>query len=71
MSQDIKVDGLITDIVQECKKILREPEKNQAQHAIKVLSACICTIGELLDFNTLSFYILRISFSTHSTICAI
>lgn len=37
------LDGLIVDIVQECKTILRESEKKQAQHAIKVLSACIST----------------------------
>lgn len=41
-----KLDGLAVDVVQECKKILREPEKNQAQHAIKVLGALVGTTGE-------------------------
>jgi DNA repair/transcription protein MET18/MMS19 len=37
------LDGLITDIVHECLKALKEPEKNQAQHGVKVLAACIAT----------------------------
>lgn len=41
--EPLKLDGLVVDIVQECKRILREPEKSQAMHAIKVLGAVVST----------------------------
>ncbi|KAG8974923.1 hypothetical protein FRC05_006600 [Tulasnella sp. 425] len=34
---------LVTTIVSECIEILKEPEKNKAQHAVKVLSALLRT----------------------------
>ncbi|KAG8691244.1 hypothetical protein FRC11_005626 [Ceratobasidium sp. 423] len=30
------IDGLTEEVVTECLRVLREPEKNQAQHAIKI-----------------------------------
>lgn len=39
------------DIVQECKAILRESEKKQAQHAIKVLGACVSTTRQSFWFH--------------------
>ncbi|KAG8958276.1 hypothetical protein FRC03_009290 [Tulasnella sp. 419] len=40
-------DDLVLEICAECIRILREPEKNQAQHAIKVLSTCISTTPQV------------------------
>lgn len=42
-TEPLKIDGLGADIVQECKSVLREPEKSQAMHAIKVLGAFAST----------------------------
>lgn len=39
-------EDLVKDICKECIDILKEPEKNQAQHAIKILSALVMTTGE-------------------------
>ncbi|KAF9508163.1 hypothetical protein BS47DRAFT_1350735 [Hydnum rufescens UP504] len=64
-SGEIQADGLIVDIVQECKKILREPEKSQAQHAIKLLSACICTTAPIRQYVLSQGAICVISGSTH------
>ncbi|KDQ18893.1 hypothetical protein BOTBODRAFT_28377 [Botryobasidium botryosum FD-172 SS1] len=44
------LDGPATEICHECLKVLREPEKNQAQHAIKVLGACIATTPAIARF---------------------
>lgn len=44
--ETLKPDGLVVDIVQDCKKILREPEKSQAQHAIKMLGALVGTTSQ-------------------------
>ncbi|KAF8328366.1 ARM repeat-containing protein [Cantharellus anzutake] len=38
-----QLDGLIEDMVNECKTIVREPEKSQAKHAVKLLGALLCT----------------------------
>jgi DNA repair/transcription protein MET18/MMS19 len=42
-AEPLKLDGLAVDIVQECKSMLREPEKSQAMHAVKVLGAFVST----------------------------
>ncbi|KAG8887558.1 hypothetical protein FRB98_009464 [Tulasnella sp. 332] len=39
-------EDLIKDVCKECLNILKEPEKNQAQHAVKILSALVMTTGE-------------------------
>ncbi|CAE6532510.1 unnamed protein product [Rhizoctonia solani] len=37
------IDGLTEEVITECLRVLREPEKNQAQHAIKIVNACLST----------------------------
>jgi len=56
--EPLKLDGLAVDIVQQCKKILREPEKSQAMHAIKVLAALISTTGMFRIYSSSTAYIL-------------
>jgi DNA repair/transcription protein MET18/MMS19 len=46
-----ELSGLVVEIVQECKKILREPEKSQAQHAVKVLAAFVDTTRQSSGSN--------------------
>jgi DNA repair/transcription protein MET18/MMS19 len=45
--QEDGIKGLAQDICEECIKILKEPEKNQAKHAIKVLCAFVSTTRTL------------------------
>ncbi|KAL0577529.1 hypothetical protein V5O48_004470 [Marasmius crinis-equi] len=40
---DVNIEGLAKDACEECLMILREPEKSQAKHAIKVLCAFMST----------------------------
>jgi len=56
--EHLKLDGLAVDIVQQCKRILREPEKSQAMHAIKVLGALISTTGMFRVHSSSAGYIL-------------
>ncbi len=42
-AQDQDIEGLAKDVCEECIKILKEPEKNQAKHAIKVICAFVST----------------------------
>ncbi|CAE6485127.1 unnamed protein product [Rhizoctonia solani] len=35
------IDELTEEVVTECLRVLREPEKSQAQHAIKIVNACL------------------------------
>ncbi|KAG8685984.1 hypothetical protein FRC09_014429 [Ceratobasidium sp. 395] len=37
------IDGLADEVITECLRILKEPEKSQAQHAIKIVNACLAT----------------------------
>lgn len=46
MNDEDGLEGPVTEISQECLKILREPEKNQAQYAIKVLGSCLAATRE-------------------------
>ncbi|CAE6521545.1 unnamed protein product [Rhizoctonia solani] len=58
------IDGLTEEVVTECLRVLREPEKNQAQHAIKIVNAClnttpaICTytLGRVIPFLIKQFH---------------
>lgn len=43
IESDVDVQGLARDVCEECIHILREPEKNQAKPAIKVLCAFMST----------------------------
>lgn len=40
------IDELAEEVITECLRILREPEKSQAQHAIKIVNACLATTRE-------------------------
>ncbi|KAG8854442.1 hypothetical protein FRB96_007504 [Tulasnella sp. 330] len=43
-------EDLIKDVCKECLNILKEPEKNQAQHAVKILSALVMTTAAVRQF---------------------
>ncbi|KAF8308312.1 hypothetical protein DL93DRAFT_2231691 [Clavulina sp. PMI_390] len=45
-----KLDGLVADVVDECTKILRSPEKSQAQHATKMLGALVGTTALIREY---------------------
>ncbi|KAI0629374.1 ARM repeat-containing protein [Trametes polyzona] len=45
------IEGLAKDACDECIQILREPEKSQAQHAIKVLCAFMSTTPSVARFT--------------------
>ncbi|KAG9009002.1 hypothetical protein FRB94_012639 [Tulasnella sp. JGI-2019a] len=56
-------EDLVKDICKECVEILKEPEKNQAQHAVKILSALVMTTTTVRLFalkNAVS-HLLRLS----------
>ncbi|KAI0642252.1 ARM repeat-containing protein [Trametes meyenii] len=46
-----EIEGLAKDACEECIQILREPEKSQAQHAIKVLCAFMSTTPSVARFT--------------------
>ncbi|KAI0333855.1 ARM repeat-containing protein [Cubamyces sp. BRFM 1775] len=46
-----EIEGLAKDACEECMQILREPEKSQAQHAIKVLCAFMSTTPSVARFT--------------------
>ncbi|KAI0794485.1 ARM repeat-containing protein [Fomes fomentarius] len=46
-----EIDGLAKDACEECLQILREPEKSQAKHAIKVLCAFMSTTSSVARFT--------------------
>ncbi|KAI0091461.1 ARM repeat-containing protein [Irpex rosettiformis] len=49
--QDEEIEGLAKDVCEECLKILKEPEKNQAKHAIKVMCAFVSTTPSVAKFT--------------------
>ncbi|KAI0372603.1 ARM repeat-containing protein [Pilatotrama ljubarskyi] len=50
-SHSQEIEGLAKDACEECMQILREPEKSQAQHAIKVLCAFMSTTPAVARFT--------------------
>ncbi|CAE6417929.1 unnamed protein product [Rhizoctonia solani] len=50
-STDEGVDGLTEEVVTECLRVLREPEKSQAQHAIKIINACLSTTSAICTYT--------------------
>ncbi|KAI0773303.1 ARM repeat-containing protein [Trametes elegans] len=50
-SDSDEIEGLAKDACDECIHILREPEKSQAQHAIKVLCAFMSTTPSVARFT--------------------
>ncbi|OSD04782.1 ARM repeat-containing protein [Trametes coccinea BRFM310] len=50
-SDNAEIEGLAKDACEECMQILREPEKSQAQHAIKVLCAFMSTTPSVARFT--------------------
>ncbi|KAI8996433.1 ARM repeat-containing protein [Trametes punicea] len=50
-SDSAEIEGLAKDACEECMQILREPEKSQAQHAIKVLCAFMSTTPSVARFT--------------------
>ncbi|KAJ8481644.1 hypothetical protein ONZ51_g5860 [Trametes cubensis] len=50
-SDSAEIEGLAKDACEECIQILREPEKSQAQHAIKVLCAFMSTTPSVARFT--------------------
>ncbi|KAI0831813.1 ARM repeat-containing protein [Trametes gibbosa] len=50
-SDNAEIEGLAKDACDECMQILREPEKSQAQHAIKVLCAFMSTTPSVARFT--------------------
>ncbi|KAI0738521.1 ARM repeat-containing protein [Daedaleopsis nitida] len=48
---DVEIAGLAKDACEECIQILREPEKSQAKHAIKVLCAFMSTTPSVARFT--------------------
>ncbi|KAI1791817.1 ARM repeat-containing protein [Ganoderma leucocontextum] len=49
--EDAAIEGLAKDASDECMEILREPEKSQAKHAIKVLCAFMSTTPSVARFT--------------------
>ena len=49
-ADNAEIEGLAKEACEECIQILREPEKSQAKHAIKVLCAFMSTTRQLLLF---------------------
>lgn len=45
------INGLTEEVVTECLRVLREPEKNQAQHAIKIVNACLGTTSAICTYT--------------------
>ncbi|KAG9088547.1 hypothetical protein FS749_002072 [Ceratobasidium sp. UAMH 11750] len=45
------IDGLAEEVITECLRILREPEKSQAQHAIKIVNACLATTPTICSYT--------------------
>ncbi|CAE6466774.1 unnamed protein product [Rhizoctonia solani] len=45
------IDGLTEEVVTECLRVLREPEKSQAQHAIKIVNACLNSIPAICTYT--------------------
>ncbi|CAE7224793.1 unnamed protein product [Rhizoctonia solani] len=45
------IDGLTEEVVTECLRVLREPEKSQAQHAIKIVNACLSTTPAICTYT--------------------
>ncbi|KAI0339641.1 ARM repeat-containing protein [Trametopsis cervina] len=50
-TSDETVQGLAKDVCEECIKILKEPEKNQAKHAIRVICAFLSTTPSVGKFT--------------------
>ena len=50
--QAVEIEGLAKDVCEECIKILKEPEKNQANHAIKVICAFVSTTRKCVQCST-------------------
>ena len=50
---DDDIKGFAKDVCEECIKILKEPEKSQAKHAIKVICAFLSTTRTLTILNAL------------------
>ncbi|CAE6482007.1 unnamed protein product [Rhizoctonia solani] len=45
------IDALTEEVVTECLRVLREPEKSQAQHAIKIVNACLSTTPAICTYT--------------------
>ncbi|KAI0686671.1 ARM repeat-containing protein [Cytidiella melzeri] len=50
-AQDEDVQGFAKDVSEECIKILREPEKNQAKHAIKVICVFVSSTPSVAKYT--------------------
>ncbi|TFK91443.1 ARM repeat-containing protein [Polyporus arcularius HHB13444] len=50
-ADDAEIEGLAKEACEECIQILREPEKSQAKHAIKVLCAFMSTTPSVARFT--------------------
>ncbi len=57
-ADDAEIEGLAKEACEECIQILREPEKSQAKHAIKVLCAFMSTTRQCSSSCT-SFVLLN------------
>ncbi|KAG8771304.1 hypothetical protein FRC12_003699 [Ceratobasidium sp. 428] len=49
------IDGLADEVITECLRILKEPEKSQAQHAIKIVNACLATTRKFCPHTVRQF----------------
>ncbi|GAB1518385.1 hypothetical protein RhiTH_001444 [Rhizoctonia solani] len=45
------IDELTEEVITECLRVLREPEKSQAQHAIKIVNACLDTASAICTYT--------------------
>lgn len=45
------IEDLTEEVVTECLRVLREPEKSQAQHAIKIVNACLATTPAICTYT--------------------
>ncbi|KDN47119.1 hypothetical protein RSAG8_03896, partial [Rhizoctonia solani AG-8 WAC10335] len=45
------IDVLTEEVVTECLRVLKEPEKSQAQHAIKIVNACLNTTPAISTYT--------------------
>ena len=57
-SDEDDIQGLARDACEECLRILKEPEKSQAKHAIKVLCAFMSTTRTFASRSSFSSFML-------------
>ena len=67
-SDDKAIEGLAKDACDECMQILREPEKSQAKHAIKVLCAFMSTTRE---FDSCTYSVKPLTLPADSFRCTV